>query len=244
VEFTAIFLRLAIAHCIGDFVLQPSSWITERRARHWRSPRLYAHGVVHGALALVALGGAMRWREALVIAVAHVVVDVLKSYRDGHGRSARWFVLDQALHLAVIAVIAASLGGIQIGEFIQRHASNPASLAVVAAVLVVTRPASFLIATFTSRWDGELLGRKDNLSGAGKWIGLLERLLIVLFVVSDHFDAVGFLLAAKSVFRFGDLTNKDERKRTEYVLIGTLLSFAVAIAVGMLARAVLVAAPG
>lgn len=38
-------------------------------------------------------------------------------------------------------------------------------------------------------------------------------------------EAVGFLLAAKSVFRFGDLRDDQDRKRTEYVLIGTLLSF-------------------
>jgi hypothetical protein len=56
VGFTPIFLRLVISHCVGDFVLQPSSWITERRARDWRSPRLYAHGAVHGVLALFAVG--------------------------------------------------------------------------------------------------------------------------------------------------------------------------------------------
>jgi hypothetical protein len=41
-------------------------------------------------------------------------------------------------------------------------------------------------------------------------------------------------LAAKSIFRFGDLKESKDRKLTEYVLIGTLLSFGIAIAVGMI----------
>ncbi|TVR27761.1 MAG: DUF3307 domain-containing protein, partial [Balneolaceae bacterium] len=40
-------------------------------------------------------------------------------------------------------------------------------------------------------------------------------------------------LAAKSIFRFGDLTRSKDRKLTEYILVGTLLSFLIAIATGM-----------
>lgn len=239
-DFAITFLRLAIAHIVGDFVLQPTRWIAERRARHGRSPRLYVHGILHGLLAYVALGAGDRWREAALIAVTHAGIDVLKSYKDGHGHSARWFVVDQALHALVIAWIAAQVSGVHVGSWMRDVVANPRSLALIAAFLVVTRPTSIFIRTFTSRWDNELVNRKDNLPGAGNWIGLIERTLIVLFVVTDHFEAVGFLLAAKSVFRFGDLTNKDERKRTEYVLIGTLLSFAIAIMVGLAARAVVV----
>ncbi|MFV0501856.1 MAG: hypothetical protein ACK5MH_09735 [Bacteroidales bacterium] len=47
-------------------------------------------------------------------------------------------------------------------------------------------------------------------------------------------SGIGFLLAAKSIFRFGDLKDSKDRKLTEYILIGTLLSFAVAIATGQL----------
>ena len=76
----------------------------------------------------------------------------------------------------------------------------------------------------------------DNLPNAGLWIGSMERVLTLLFILAGHFEAVGFLLAAKSVFRFGDLRNSPDRMRTEYVLIGTLLSFGVAIGLGLLAR--------
>jgi hypothetical protein len=73
-----------------------------------------------------------------------------------------------------------------------------------------------------------------SLNNAGKYIGMLERIFVFTFVVTGNWEGIGFLLAAKSVFRFGDLKESKDRKLTEYILIGTLLSFGIAIAAGML----------
>ena len=54
-----------------------------------------------------------------------------------------------------------------------------------------------------------------------------------VFIITNEWQAVGFLLAAKSVFRFGNLQEAKDRKLTEYILIGTLLSFGIAIITGM-----------
>lgn len=64
----------------------------------------------------------------------------------------------------------------------------------------------------------------------GKVIGCLERLLIYLFVLSDALGAVGFLIAAKSIFRFGELADQQNRLEAEYITIGTLTSFVVGLA--------------
>ncbi len=63
----------------------------------------------------------------------------------------------------------------------------------------------------------------------GTVIGRLERLLIYLFVLSGELGAVGFLVAAKSIFRFGELTNQQNRLEAEYIIIGTLMSFTVGL---------------
>ena len=55
---------------------------------------------------------------------------------------------------------------------------------------------------------------------AGQWIGYIERVLILTFVLIGSIEGVGFLLAAKSVFRFGELNKAKEIRTTEYVLIG------------------------
>ena len=70
----------------------------------------------------------------------------------------------------------------------------------------------------------------------GATIGVLERLLIVTFLLAGADAAIGFVLAAKTIARFRQL---DDRDFAEYYLLGTLASVAVAIATGMLARAAL-----
>jgi hypothetical protein len=85
------------------------------------------------------------------------------------------------------------------------------------------------------KWNiSKLTEGNESLKDAGKYIGILERILVFVFVILDHWEAVGFLITAKSVFRFGDLKESKERKLTEYILIGTLISFGIAILIGLL----------
>ncbi len=69
---------------------------------------------------------------------------------------------------------------------------------------------------------------------AGRYIGILERLLIYILVLNAQFATIGLVLAAKSFARFRQL---EERQFAEYVLIGTLLSVLVAILVSLVVRA-------
>jgi len=71
---------------------------------------------------------------------------------------------------------------------------------------------------------------ENELPNAGKLIGILERVLTLTFIIIGQFQAVGFLIAAKSVLRYKDT----ETLKTEYVLIGTMLSFGVAVLLGIL----------
>ena len=67
----------------------------------------------------------------------------------------------------------------------------------------------------------------------------MERLFVFAFVISGHWEAIGFMLAAKSIFRFGDLKDSKDRKLTEYVLIGTMISFGTAIVIGIIIQKLL-----
>jgi hypothetical protein len=70
----------------------------------------------------------------------------------------------------------------------------------------------------------------------GATIGILERLLIVTFVLAGADAAIGFVVAAKTIARFRLL---DDRDFAEYYLLGTLGSVTVAILTGIVARAAL-----
>lgn len=73
----------------------------------------------------------------------------------------------------------------------------------------------------------------------GRVIGLLERALIFILVLAGELGAVGFLVAAKSVFRFGELRERANRVEAEYILIGTLASFLWGLTVAYLTRLLL-----
>ena len=97
---------------------------------------------------------------------------------------------------------------------------------------LMTMPASMFIERFFRKWIPEIQNY-SGLPGGGKWIGYLERMLIVTFVLSGNIAGVGLLMTAKSVFRFSDV-QKGDLRMTEYMLLGTLLSFAIALAGGFL----------
>src|SRR5690606_7810053 len=89
------------------------------------------------------------------------------------------------------------------------------------ALVSLTLPSSVLIRILISGWTPKTVDKpKDSLQDASKYIGIMERLFVFTFILTDHWEAIGFLLAAKSIFRFGDLKESKERKLTEYVLIG------------------------
>jgi uncharacterized membrane protein YidH (DUF202 family) len=95
-------------------------------------------------------------------------------------------------------------------------------------------PAGYLIAKITKPWQEQFDSIK-GLQDAGRWIGMIERILILTFVLINQFTGIGFLIAAKSILRFSDIKNAEDRKEAEYILLGTMVSFIVAIFVGLLA---------
>lgn len=107
---------------------------------------------------------------------------------------------------------------------------------VVAAVAMAHFVGAWAVRRAVAPYVAVIGDANKGLPNAGQLIGQLERFLIVLFVISGNVTGVGFLLTAKSVFRFGDIKDDDTQRRTEYYLIGSLASFAFAIVVGFAAR--------
>jgi hypothetical protein len=123
------------------------------------------------------------------------------------------------------------------GEFNFSFLQNQEFLKYMMAALFLTTPASiFIKILYHPVPDGPNTIQTESLSSAGKYIGILERLLVFTFIMVNHWEGVGFMVAAKSVFRFSDLAQAKQRKLTEYVLIGTLLSFGLAVLTGIIIK--------
>lgn len=87
-----------------------------------------------------------------------------------------------------------------------------------------------LLAQLSKAPSEEGLGPPQRgLENGGRIIGQLERSLIFLFVLTGMPAGVGFLVAAKSIFRFGELKEHTQRMEAEYIIIGTLMSFGWAL---------------
>lgn len=226
-------LKLLLAHFLGDFLLQPKSWVREKEHKKAGSLRLYLHFLLHGLLVLLLFWDLNYWKLALVIVFVHAAIDLLKIFAQKPSTRTRWFLWDQLLHLLSIFVLWLLWFEPQwdAAEFF----SQPLLWLVLLALVFVSAVTGILIEVLLGSWSRELPdGREESLISAGRYIGYLERLMVFVFIITEHWEAVGFLLAAKSVFRFGDLKEARSRKLTEYILIGTLLSFGIAIATGLL----------
>ncbi|MEQ9299319.1 MAG: DUF3307 domain-containing protein [Cyclobacteriaceae bacterium] len=224
-------LKLIIAHLIGDFLFQPTRWVEDKRSKKLRSPFLYWHMLVHAILLALFLQFEMDYAKGvLVVLSSHFAIDVIKLYLNGKIGRRLLFFSDQVLHLVVIGWVVYSYEPFKfpIDTFFE-----PPSLMLIASLLTVSIVSGIIMKVVMSQWVIDEDGKDDSLPGAGFNIGILERLLTFTFIVLNQWQAIGFLIAAKSVLRFSDLSRAKNRRLTEYILIGTLISFGLAITIGL-----------
>ncbi|WP_241286057.1 DUF3307 domain-containing protein [Chryseobacterium arthrosphaerae] len=230
-----IFIKLILAHLLGDFILQPNSWVADKEHYKLKSKFLYLHVLIHTVLSLAFLWDLQLWWVAVLVGISHFIIDAAKLSFQTVKTKKSWFFIDQLLHILVIAGLS-----FYYGEFNFSFLQNQEFLKILMAALFLTTPASVFIKILLSSWtpapDGPNTIQTESLTSAGKYIGILERLLVFTFIMVNHWEGVGFMVAAKSVFRFSDLAQAKQRKLTEYVLIGTLLSFGLAVLTGIIIK--------
>lgn len=227
-----LLLKLLIAHLIGDFFMQPRHWVEQKREKSYKSGYLYLHALVQAVLVYIIVFDIRNWQIPLFVFISHTIIDSIKSGTKND--NAKGFLVDQLLHiitLIIIWIFYTDSWELIKHETVSLFASR-STWAVILGYLIILNPFAFLIGKLTSNWQNNI--ESDGLTGAGKYIGMLERFLVLTFILFGRYEAIGFLLAAKSVFRFGDLKEAKDRKKTEYILIGTLISFSLTILLGIM----------
>lgn len=226
-----LFLKLFLAHLLGDFLLQPGRWVVHKEAHKVASPFLYAHTLVHLALILLLVWDLSFLPGALLIAASHYLIDLGKLYANPLFRyKSVPFFADQVLHVAVLYV------AVYYGNLWDHSLALIARIdwGLVVAVVFVSFPSAIIMNRLLERMSDQIELDHKSLPNAGKYIGIIERLFVLLFLLLGRWEAIGLLITAKSVFRFNDLKASNNRKLTEYILIGTLLSFGIAILTGLI----------
>ena len=220
-----LFFQLT-AHLLADFIFQPQKWCNLKEKQGISKIHFY-HAIVVFVCSWILSFSFSFWWAALLIALLHFIVDLIKSYLF---QKKIWrkkiFFIDQTLHLAVITSIVYWFSRNQRFDFPFNISIN--SVFIVLALIVCTKPANIFIRKFMEAND--IISMNENtLLKAGRIIGSLERVISFILIAFNQFAAVGFIIAAKSILRFRDL----DTAKTEYVLIGSLLSFGIAILFGI-----------
>lgn len=238
-----LLLRILVAHFLSDFIFQPTKWAKCKDDNGFKSWHLYIHILITTVTLFIVLWDFKLWGLILEISLLHFIIDSIKSFVK---KTTIWvFITDQILHLLVIVSIWLLYTN-QWDEFVilcNTIISNQKFWWLLLAYTLLTIPTSVLIGKMTNKWSNELNvngpNHNEGLKNAGMWIGIIERILIFTFIIGSKLSVIGFLLAAKSVFRFGDLKDSNDQMKTEYIIVGTFTSFLLAIIMGLFIKLVL-----
>jgi hypothetical protein len=230
------FLALFVAHLMADFPLQPD-WMVRTK----RNPAvLLLHVIVVTALTVAALGNWCAWLPLAILAGTHLVMDAIKVYLLGD--DLRAFAWDQGVHLTVMVALAVAFP-LTFSQGFWAQQLDPeqlrsylGALCLVAGVIATLPVGAILMRKVTAPFAPQLGDAIQGLHNGGTYIGYLERALILLLVLIGQAAGVGFLITAKSILRFGDVKDSGQRKLTEYIIIGTFLSFGWGLLVAMLTQ--------
>ena len=218
-----------LAHLVSDFYLQTENSCKNKADNAFKSRHLYIHSLITFACAWLLSMSWGYWWAALMIAVLHLIIDGLKSVCKNLKGA---FFIDQLLHLAII-VAAVVIYNNMCEVALPTWLPETKVLLWIVAFVFCLRPANFFIqnvfkeAEISVPTNGE---ENQSLPNAGHVIGNVERMLTLVFVMLGQYEAIGFLLAAKSLLRF----RETDTVKSEYVLVGTLLSFGFAILIGVM----------
>jgi len=225
----AVFLVLWAASLLAAFVLR-TDWLVDRERR---VPAALLHGVF-AALASYLLLGAFHWRILLAVLAAHAMS---ASWKEGESLAP--FLAGQSARAALALGLAWRFPEAASGGWWAEAAAGTefskwylASVSCATGVILCVPVGGALIARAIAPLAGEVRGSDiAGLNQGGRYIGWLERILVLLLVLMDQPNGIGFLIAAKSILRFGEIKDASQRKVAEYIIIGTFLSFGWALLV-------------
>lgn len=205
---------LTFAHMLADFPLQ-TGWMV-RRKRH------VGVLILHGAIVLLSAQvvlGTVYAPEVLALAAVHIAIDAAKTHSGARGF---WpYIADQAAHLLTLVALAAYAPHLWASGLWADWPMALPFMALAAGLIGCLQMGEYAIG-FLMAPHARMI-RNQGLQNGGRLIGTLERGMIFLMVGLGQPLGVGFLVAAKSILRFGTATR--DQRTAEYVIIGTLASF-------------------
>lgn len=230
-------LGLFLSHILTDYYFQPTNWVDEKILWKEESWQLYTHAAIAGGIASI-FGFISGVQEFLflffLVAIPHLLIDLWKLYQPN---KMRYYFFDQGMHFIHLLFIVFIFSNKNINmNYILNTSLFLQAAIVITGWLLLWKPTGITIEKLTKKYHKEIdkSDKDKSLPEAGEMIGLLERTLIFIFLLQGQLGAVGFLITAKSILRYSDHKQvKNPIRLSEYVIIGTMMSFSAAIIIGL-----------
>lgn len=221
-----LLIRFLLAHIAADFILQTGSMV---KTKSWFAPAMLLHVLIVFSLTW-ALSGL--WLLAIVIALLHWIIDSIKMMllKKYPAKEAGLFAADQLLHLFTLIIVWCWHYNLlqQCYKAILYPFTDYTISLIVLGYAFVIWPVGYLIKFALQKIT--TVATTEKIEQGGKLIGRFERIMILTFVLLGAYEAIGFLITAKGIIRFGE----KDKITSEYVLVGTMMSYAISIMMGTL----------
>jgi len=178
---------------------------------------------------------------AITASAFHLLIDVLKFMYISYIKSKRkmtqiiernTFFIDQLLHFVCLSGIA--YWGVQSNTAIDEWnvianfftvigVSEVMFIKWIFVLLVIHKPTNIAIQKLLLIYKPiSNIGDKESINSAGRFIGTVERIIMLIFLSIEQYSAIGLVLTAKSIARYDKISK--EKNFAEYYLLGTLIS--------------------
>lgn len=248
--FKEFLLLLLFAHIWGDFYLQTNTMAEKKKRRFsW----VLLHSLCYWLVLLAVLLPVMTKQVLLfgcIAAASHMLIDILKylcvSIQTkkkplGPNRERNVFFADQTAHLLSMTLISClfAMGGNllyvhgNITPLLQTMGISAKSLLSWAVALsLLHKPANIAISRLLTLYKPDSKDDRAEDKNAGRFIGTLERAIIIVLISLGQYAAIGLVLTAKSIARYDKIAK--DTAFAEYYLLGTLLSTLAVIVISFI----------
>jgi hypothetical protein len=246
-----LFLILLCGHILGDFYLQTKVMAEKKeKSLKW----VILHGIFYFATCFFVLLPVFSRTLGLVVimmGLIHLFIDIIKfsvlnlftkKNKKSYGIERNAFFIDQVYHIITLLVICYWFVTtnkqinfyIPLNEILQMFQVNGMYLLRwILALLLIHKPANIIIQKLLIIYKPENKDMDVKIDNkAGRFIGTLERILMLIFLFRGEYAAIGFVLTAKSIARYDRISK--EKDFAEYYLLGTLLSTIIVIVVSFI----------
>lgn len=232
------FLIYLLLHIVGDFYLQSDRLAKCKQANkdetcldcikckegaNFNIGKIIVHVGIYMIpyLSLIYFHFYLKWEILIIlgiIAISHLVIDLLTCFMKKKTRYTHVFLFDQALHiLVIIAILFMVSPNIELNEKV-----IPLLVPITLLSIIIKPSALFINLIFQ-----DLFGEKDlTLFDAGIIVGIVERIIIVCLAFLNAVSAIAIIIAAKTLVRYDQIKENKDNFKGKY-LVGTLLSIAI-----------------